>query len=38
MTFDSMVGLVDYFKEHEFYEGTKLEFPVNEEIIRQAVS
>ena len=38
MTFDSMVGLVDYFKEREFHEGTKLEFPINEEILRQKVS
>ena len=37
-TFDSMIKLVDYFKQHIIYADTKLKYPINEEILRQKVS
>ncbi|XP_019860892.1 PREDICTED: uncharacterized protein LOC109589223 [Amphimedon queenslandica] len=34
-TFDSMVELVDFYKQNPIYADTKLKYPINEEILRQ---
>uniref|UniRef100_A0A1X7T8H7 SH2 domain-containing protein n=1 Tax=Amphimedon queenslandica TaxID=400682 RepID=A0A1X7T8H7_AMPQE len=34
-TFDSMVELVDFYKQNPIYAGTKLKYPINEEILNQ---
>ena len=38
LIFNSMIGLIDYYKQHRIYADTKLTYPINEEILRQNVS